>query len=129
MADLHPDDVAANVVRMVEGEITPVDAVTLVGYLGTGEREGVVFLWDTWFSRRLELTGDQILHRMHRERDGRSVIWVKRDARIAKCEVAPAIAFAGEFAVSEGQPDDGRARREPEECQPGPFMPKKEPPY
>jgi len=101
--DLRPDDVA----RGVAGSA----AVTLVGYLDVGEGDAWQ-LWNTYFQARLELRRDQILYQMagNDRPDGRSIIWVRRDARVAKCEFGTAADFAGEFAESEE--DDGADRPE-----------------
>ena len=97
MADLVPDDVAV--------DVAGADAVTFVGYLSVGDSEGSWKLFDTCFQRWLVFSESQILHQISGQGQpgGRSTLWVKRDARITKCEVAPAIEFAGEFAKSEGQ--------------------------
>jgi hypothetical protein len=97
--DLRPDDVAQNVAGA--------NTVTFVGYLSAGEGN-VWYLWNSWFQARLELSRNQILHQIPGDArsDGRSVIWVRSDARIAKCELGSARQFAGEFATSEDEPEE-----------------------
>jgi hypothetical protein len=91
-ADSHsPDSIA---VQLGGGDRIPEGYVSFKGYLGPADDKDVhrLFMTDTFWSW-LELAADDIKGRLDvpaDQHDARSVVWVKRNAQVIKCQAGTA---------------------------------------
>ncbi|MGH2920289.1 MAG: hypothetical protein ACRDLS_17085 [Solirubrobacteraceae bacterium] len=102
--ELDPDQVATDVLARAGDE----GAAKFEGWFAAPSDGRYRLYIDPQFREWLELGADDILHRidgsLHIE--GASVVWVKRDAIITRCQSACAFQFADEG-------DDSAGRRRP----------------
>jgi hypothetical protein len=89
--DLKPDP------AIVQGSIDRSDAVPLAGFLDTGSTEQSVRLYESVARNRwFEILRSVIVDRARSpEGDGRSVVWVRRDATLDSCESVRASDYEG----------------------------------
>jgi hypothetical protein len=81
MVEVQPDNVFES--------FAPADSVAVCGWV-EDRGENLYYLWITSdFTVRLELTADQILHQIpgSKRPDGSSIVWIRRDARIARSQI------------------------------------------
>ncbi|MDX6678379.1 MAG: hypothetical protein QOE31_2431 [Solirubrobacteraceae bacterium] len=100
------DPVADDVAGSVNGTLQRQDTVTFHGWLGPGAEENTFRLFlHPWFHTWLELKSTDMVAQILGEdsADGASIVWVKRDAQITRCESGDALHFAK--AVAEAQAD------------------------
>lgn len=105
--DLTPDDATT------QGSIRDTsDAVALVGYLGEGSSDQHRRLYENVaLERWIEILVEDVVHRVSAAGGddptaGQSVIWVRRDAKVERCESLRASSFE---AGPEGPPQAGLA--------------------